>query len=118
MLGSISSWVMLHDLTTTVTKGTTTFIWITLHNMGKHGLIDSIGNMYYETCIYSMNYHNSFASNSSSSLLMSRVHRSSLRYFQPPSARMTTILPLSIFSATRIAACKAAPQDGPAKIPS
>src|SRR5579863_720202 len=83
MLSSISSRVMLHDLITTATKSATTFIWITLHNMGEHGLIDCMGDVYYETCICSMSYHNSFASNSSSSLLMSRVHRSSLRYFQP-----------------------------------
>src|SRR5436309_7042180 len=63
-------------------------------------------------------YHNIFASKSSSRSSSSRVHKSSLKYFQPPSARMTTILPRSKLSATRNAACRAAPHDGPAKMPS
>ncbi len=40
------------------------------------------------------------------------------RYFQPPSGKSVTIVPRSIDAATRAAATRIAPHDGPAKIPS
>src|SRR6185312_13287098 len=102
-------------LTALTTQSTTGLVGVTSYDMSNHLCIDRLRYMQNEA-IFS--YHNIFASKSSSSSLSSRVHRSSLRYFQPPSARTTTILPCSMLDAMRKAACSDAPQDGPAKMPS
>src|SRR5579884_2505647 len=113
MLGSVGGWIVFDYLSTDAAKRTAGFTRVALDDTGHHFLIDRLRNTHDKRC-----YHNIFASRSSSSSSSSRVHRSSLRYFQPPSARMTTILPRCMLAATRNAACNAAPQDGPAKIPS
>src|SRR5258708_4375745 len=114
-LGGIRRWIILDHQFTLTTKRSTGFVRITSHDMRNHLAIKSFGNTYNKT---SFSYHKIFASKSSSSVSNSRVHRSSLRYFHPPSARIVTILPRSILAATRIAACRDAPQEGPAKMPS
>src|SRR5690348_11671795 len=113
MLGSVSGWIVLDHLAADAAERTTGFIRVALDDTSYHFFIDRLRNTHDKRC-----YHNIFASRSSSSSSNSRVHKSSLRYFQPPSARMTTILPCCILAATRNAACSTAPQDGPAKIPS
>ena len=51
-------------------------------------------------------------------IYLALFQKSRLRYFHPPSASTTTILPSSISLATLIAWWTAAPEDKPAKIPS
>src|SRR5258708_6973224 len=115
MLGGVGGRIVFDDKGINAADGSAALVGIGHGDMGEHFRVGSAGNTYNKcfTC-----YHNNLASNSSSTVSRSRVQRSSLRYFQPPSARMTTILPCSRLDATRKAACKAAPQDGPAKIPS
>src|SRR5579863_4271611 len=115
MLGGISGRVVFDDLTILARQHTTGFVGIARDDVCQHIGIHRRGNTYFKRRFI---YHNSLASKSSSSSPSSRVQRSSLRYFQPPSAKMTTIFPCSILAPTRKAACNAAPQDGPAKIPS
>src|SRR5215467_15863259 len=113
--GSIGGGVVLDYLAVFASQQTTGFIGIACNNVRDHLLVHCRRDTHNKTCA---GHHNSFASKSPSSSSNSRVHRSSLRYFQPPSARITTILPCSMLAATRSAACSTAPHDGPAKMPS
>src|SRR3970282_2242906 len=64
-------------------------------------------------------YHHTFPSTSSGlRSAYSFVQRLVERYFQPPSARRATTLPLSIRAATRWAVRNTAPDEMPAKMPS
>src|SRR5450631_232427 len=114
-LGSVGGWIVLNDGPIFAPERTTGFIGIACGDMRDHFVVDCFRNTHCEIWFC---YHNIFASKLSSRVCRSRVHRSSLRYFQPPSASSTTILPCCILSATRKAACRDAPQDGPAKMPS
>src|SRR5690348_6241808 len=114
MLGSIGGWVVFHHLTVFACQQPAGFVGIASDDVRQHVGVHRPGDAHYKGCFRFLRYHNNFASRSSSSVSRSRVHRSSLRYFQPPSARMTTILLRSMLDATR----SAAPQDGPAKMPS
>src|SRR5260370_20047728 len=115
VFGSIGGRVVFDYLAIFASQQTTGLVGIACNNVRDHLLVHCRRNMHNKT---SAGHHNSFASKSSSSSANSRVHRSSLRYFQPPSARITTILPCSMLAATRSAACSTAPHDGPAKMPS
>src|SRR6266487_3920800 len=115
VFGSIGGRVVLDYQAVLTRQQTAGLVRIACNNVCDHLLVHCCRNMYNKTCA---GHHNSFASKPSSSSSNSRVHKSSLRYFQPPSARITTILPCSMLAATRRAACNAAPHDGPAKMPS
>src|SRR5260370_25984873 len=115
VFGSIGGRVVFDYLAIFASQQTTGLVGIACNNVRDHLLVHCRRNRHNKT---SAGHHNSFASKSSSSSSNSRVHRSSLRYFQPPSARITTILPCSMLSATRRPACSTPPHDGPAKIPS
>src|SRR5579875_2773892 len=115
MFGSIGGWIVFYNQRINASQNSTALVRVGRGDMGEHLRVQSARNAHNKriTC-----YHNNLASNSSSRLSRLRVQRSSLRYFQPPSARITTILPRSRLDATRRAAWSAAPQEGPAKMPS
>src|SRR6266516_27504 len=115
LLSGVGGRIVFDDRPILATERATGLVGIACDDMGLHLVVDRCGDTHNKTCF---SYHNTFASNSPSSSRRLRVHRSSLRYFQPPSARMATILPCSMLSAIRRAACRDAPQEGPAKIPS
>src|SRR2546423_13646557 len=116
MFGSISGQVVFDYSTIFACQEAAGFVGVTGHHVRHHLIVHGPGDAHDK--LFISGYHKILASKSSSSSSSSRVHRSSLRYFQPPSARMTTILPWSKLSAARNAACRAAPHDGPAKMPS
>src|SRR5581483_4335532 len=115
LLGGVGGRIVLDYPTIFAAQRAAGFIGIARYDMRGHLIVQCPGDTHDKGCVI---YHNNTASKSSSSCSISRVHRSSLRYFQPPSARITTILPRSMLAATRRAACRAAPHDGPAKMPS
>src|SRR6266699_6860977 len=115
VFGSVGGRVVLDHLSILASQQTAGLVGIARNNVRDHLLVHCRRDTHDKT---SAGHHNSFASKSSSSSANSRVHRSSLRYFQPPSARITTILPCSMLAATRSAACSTAPHDGPAKMSS
>src|SRR5579859_7134502 len=109
MLCRVGGGIIFEDLAILACQKPTGFVGISRLNMCHHLLVHVAGDTHYKGF---KGYHKIFASKISSSSSSSRVHKSSLRYFQPPSARMTTILPRSKLSAARNAACRAAPHDG------
>src|ERR1700730_4891853 len=115
MLGGVGGRVVVDYLTVFACQQAAGFVGVARCHMCQHLFIHPTGNTHDK---WFAAYHKILASKSSSSSSSARVHKSSLRYFQPPSARITTILPCSMLAATRRAAWRAAPQDGPAKMPS
>src|SRR5438132_13190619 len=116
MSGGIDGRVVFDYATIFACQQAAGFVGVTGHHVGQHLIVHCPGDTHDK--LFITGYHRILASKSSSSSSRSRVHKSSLRYFQPASARMTTILPCSKLSAARNAACRAAPHDGPAKMPS
>src|SRR5215469_1988553 len=98
VFSSIGSRVVLDYLAILARQQATGLVGIPCNNVRDHILVHCRRNTHNKT---SAGHHSSFTSKSSSSSSNSRVHKSSLRYFQPPSARITTILPRSMLAATR-----------------
>src|SRR6266480_6990332 len=115
MSGSISGRVVFDYSAIFACQEAAGFVGVTGHHVRHHLIVHCPGDTHDK--LFITGYHRILASKFSSSSSRSRVHKSSLRYFQPPSAKMTTILPRSKLEATRKAAWRAAPQEGPAKIP-
>src|ERR1700738_3831430 len=110
MFGSIGGRVVLDNPAILACQHSTRFIGITCHHVRYHLFIHGCRDMH-DKCFIT-GYHKIFASKSSSSSSNSRVHRSSLRYFQPPSARITTIFPLSRLPPPPTSASEVARQEG------
>src|SRR5256885_16151837 len=111
MLGSISGRVVFDYSTIFACQQATGLVGVTGHHMRHHLIVHCPGDTHDK--LFITGYHRILASKFSSSSSRSRVHKSSLRYFQPPSAKMTTILPRSKLSPARNAACSAAPHNDP-----
>src|SRR5579875_1215285 len=99
LVGGIGGRIVLDDQAILAADDATALVGIALHDMGHHLLINRLRDTHHERGVLHLSYHNTFASKLSSSSSNSSVHRSSLKYFQPPSARMTTIFACSSFSA-------------------
>ena len=65
-----------------------------------------------------LTYHQAVSSGCIIRASISSFHGPVARYFHPPSAKMTAMLPPSIRSAMRWAQCSTAPEETPAKMPS
>src|SRR5438067_13728931 len=102
MFGSISSRVVFDYSTIFACQEATGLVGVTGHHVRHHLIVHCLGDTHDK--LFITGHHRILASKSSSSSSRSRVHKSSLRYFQPPWATMTTILPRSRLSAARNAA--------------
>src|SRR5690348_14163104 len=97
MFGGIDGRVVFDYLAILAGKQAAGFVRVTGRHVRHHFIEHCSGNTHDK--LFTGSYHKILASKSSSSSSSLRVHRSSLRYFQPPSARITTTLPWSKLSA-------------------